>query len=125
MIKPQTLRADSAGQIELRVFAELRAVDGVEIIKNRAIRLKKDVHVFMGAPCDFASHAKILFEQEVTAERRITTATNALILMGESSIAVCCRLPLHRSITKGEIDLLRVSCASSHKEKTKSRDDQR
>jgi len=42
----------------------------------------------MGAPGDFPSDTEILFEQEVTAERRVTAATDALILVVETEIAI-------------------------------------
>lgn len=79
LVETETLQADSSLQVRLRFLPQWRAINGIEIVKNGAIRIEKDINVLVAAPCHLATYSEIFFdEKKITAERRITTAADAL-----------------------------------------------
>ncbi len=122
LIKAQTLKTNSALEIQLCPLPQLRSINSVEIIKNWTVWLKEVVNVLVGPPGDFRTYSEILLEQKVAAERRISTAADALILVVDA-ISIAGRCAGYGAISKSQIHLLSMSCASSNKnKKTKSRD---
>lgn len=123
LVETEAFKADSALQFRLCPLAERRTIDRIEIVENRAVGIEKDVHVLMTAPCHLAPYSEILFDkEEITAERRITTAADALwsvVLYVVEGIRR--RLSSHRAHAKRQIKLLSVRCANAQQNQTKSR----
>ena len=79
LVEAEALQTDSALQFRLRSFAKRRAIDRIEIVKNGAIWVEKDVDILVAAPCYFTAYSEVLLdEKKITAECRITTAADAL-----------------------------------------------
>ena len=79
LVETEAFQTNSPLQFRLSPLAEWRAIDRIEIVKNGAIRIEKDINVLVAAPCHLATYSEIFFdEKKITAERRITTASDAL-----------------------------------------------
>jgi len=125
LVEAQTLKSNSALKIQLCPLPQLRSINGIEVEKNRTVGLKELVDILMGPPCDFRAYSEILLEQKVAAERRISAAADALILMVDA-ISIACRIAGYGAVPKSQIHLLSMGCAGSNKnKKTKSRDYER
>jgi len=125
LVKAQTLETNSTLEIQLRPLAQLRSINSVDVVKNGTVWLEEIVNVLVGSPGDFPAYSEILLEQKVAAERRISAATDALILVVDA-ISIAGGVAGYGAISKSQIHLLSMGCASSNKhKKTKSRDCER
>ena len=123
LVKSETFQTDSALQFRLCPLAERRAIDRVEIVEDRTVGVEKNVHVLMGTPGHLRAYPKVfLIEKEITAERRITTAADALWSVVLYVVEVIRRrLSSHRAHAKCQIKLLSVRCAYAQQNQTKGR----
>ena len=123
LVEAQTLKTNSALEIQLCPLSQRRSIDGAEVIKNGTVGLEENVNVLVGPPGDFRAYSEILMEQKIAAERRISTAADGLILVVDAPIAIACGIAADGAIPESQIHLLSMGCASSNKnKKTKSRD---
>ena len=122
LVKPKAFQTDAGLQFGLGPLAQRRTVDRIEIIEDWAVRIEKDVHVLVSAPCHFTADAKIFLDkQKITAESRITTTANTLWGVVQIVEGIGGRLSGHRAHAKGQIKLLSVCCAHAHQNQTKGR----
>ena len=100
LVKTQTLQTNSALEIQLCPFPQRRSINSVEVIKNWTVWLEEDVNVLVGPPGDFRAYSEILMEQKISAEGRISTAADGLILVVDSTIAIACGIAADGAITE-------------------------
>ncbi|HEX7288622.1 MAG TPA: hypothetical protein VF532_20730 [Candidatus Angelobacter sp.] len=124
LVKTDGLPANSALQIGLRPFTDIRRIDPIEVGKDRPIRLEKDIDILVGPPGDLAAHSKVLFEQEIAAKRGIAAAAQGLgKMVGQAGAGS--RFSDYSSETKAHIELLGLRRSGAQKSHTKSRNEQR
>jgi len=113
LIKTQALNANPTLQFRLRSFAQWRSKHRIEVIENRPVRIEKNVHVLVTAPCHFPAHAEILLdEKEIAAESGVSTAPDALrSVVVEIGKRVRRGLACDCAHAKSQIELLSV-CSS-------------
>src|SRR5579871_5664535 len=70
--------ADAAQQLQLRVLAQRRRVDGVDVIQDGPEGLISLVEVAAGTPGDLAFHAEVPPEERITADAEKGAAPDGL-----------------------------------------------
>ena len=120
LIKAEAFQPDATLQIRLSLLSERRTIHGVEIVKDRPVRVEEDVYVLMGSPRYFSTNAEILLDEEkIPAEGWITAATDVLRGVSGKISRVRRRFACDRAITEGQIKLLGESRAPAQQNQTK------
>lgn len=78
LIKPAALSADARHQLRRYSFAYWWRPHGIDIVKQRAKRLKAPVKILAGSPGYFASDPKMMLDEKIAAEIEESPATDAL-----------------------------------------------
>lgn len=74
VIEADALNSDTREQFRSNPRRELRGIDGVEVPKQRPIRLESVVNILVSAPVDFSLHTKILPEKIIAVESQVGAA---------------------------------------------------
>jgi hypothetical protein len=114
-IETDALNSNASLQLTLNSLAQFGGVNRVEVVKERTVRLLKDVQVLVHAPTGRHTYPKAFLEEKISAQGRICAAADGLGKMvdgdGRERIAIGCRLAGDGAYTECHIQLLGLNCA--------------
>ena len=77
LIEANALPSKSGLEFGGRVIAQFGSIDSIEVIKKRTLRAKTSVKIPAGPPSQLAAHAELIFQKNIGAENRISSAAQS------------------------------------------------